>query len=52
MFRVDGSDQMLLGKNPKIIKPESCVGLPQIFLEVVGKIRIIALSRVAREKYV
>jgi len=49
---VDGSDQMLVGENPKIIKPESCVELLQICLEVLGKIQNIALSREVRKKYV
>lgn len=52
VFRVDGSDQMLVGENPKIIKPESCVELLQICLEVLGKIQNIALSREVRKKYV
>jgi hypothetical protein len=42
---VDGSDQMLLGENPKIIKPQSCVELLQICMEVLGKIQNMALSR-------
>jgi len=49
---VDGSDQMVLGEIPKIIKPESCVELLQICLEVLGKIQNTALGRVVCKKCV